>query len=276
MRGALLALGLSALAAIPAFAQETILRIPTPGTIDGMVTRVCRPPNVARAPLVVIAHGSPANPAQRAGAQPWRCTSEAARFFLARGYVVAFPLRRGYGETGGAWAEEFGSCGDADFVRGGRGTAADLATAIEHMHREPYVRPGRTLVIGHSAGGFGAMALAANVPSGVLGLVNVAGGRGGRPGSAATESTCSPERLVSAASTFGGGARVPMLWIYARNDSFFSPGLAARLHAAYTAAGGRARLVMAPPFGADGHRLFAGGGSGVWGPEVDRFMRGGR
>ena len=29
--------------------------------------------------------------------------SEVARFFTSRGYTVAFPLRRGYGETGGRW-----------------------------------------------------------------------------------------------------------------------------------------------------------------------------
>ena len=31
--------------------------------------------------------------------------SALSSWFLARGYVVALPLRRGYGETGGAWAD---------------------------------------------------------------------------------------------------------------------------------------------------------------------------
>src|ERR1039458_3569281 len=37
------------------------------------------------------------------------CDQEAAQWFLTRAYVVAFPLRRGYGATGGKWAESYGS-----------------------------------------------------------------------------------------------------------------------------------------------------------------------
>ena len=47
--------------------------------------------------------------------------------------------------------------------------------------------------------------------------------------------------------------RIPMA---AGNDKFFGPQLAHRMHAAFTAAGGRARFIDAPAFRRDGHLLF--------------------
>lgn len=67
--------------------------------------RVCRPPTDSPARLVVINHGSPPDSSDRPRMQPGRCDQEAAQWFTTRGYVVAFPLRRGYGASGGRWAE---------------------------------------------------------------------------------------------------------------------------------------------------------------------------
>ena len=54
---------------------------------------------------------------------------------------------------------------------------------------------------------------------------------------------------------FGIAARMPTLWLYPENDSLFRPGLVSRMHAAFTGTGGRAELVMLPPFGDDGRAL---------------------
>ena len=64
-----------------------------------------------------------------------------------------------------------------------------------------------------------------------------------------------------------------MLWVYAANDSFFSPKLAAAMHQAFAAAGGQAEFAAMPAFGRDGHGLFFGReGSVVWGPVVARYL----
>ena len=64
-----------------------------------------------------------------------------------------------------------------------------------------------------------------------------------------------------------------MLWIYAANDSFFAPPIAAALHDRFTAAGGQAELHQVGAFGRDGHRLFVEpGGSAVWGPIVAAYL----
>jgi hypothetical protein len=64
------------------------------------------------------------------------------------------------------------------------------------------------------------------------------------------------------------------LWLYARNDSFFGPGLAKKLAFAWRSAGGNADLHQLPAYGHDGHTL-ADNRSGwdLWGDLVDQFLK---
>lgn len=260
----------------PAAAQEReqIVRAPGPGG-SSLVTRVIRPPGEARQPLVVINHGSPADGSQRARMEPPRY-SALSSWFLARGYVVALPLRRGYGETGGAWAEGYGRCDSPDYYSAGLQSAADVQATIDFMRTQPYVAPDRTLVVGQSAGGWATVALSSRNPPGVPGMINFAGGRGGHqklPGGGL--GNCTPDALVQAAGKYGATARVPLLWIYTENDSFFEPALARRMVAAYDASGGKATYRPVGPFGRDGHSL-AGStdGAPIWQPLVQSFLAG--
>lgn len=254
-----------------AVATEELIRIPRDGTDGGMVTRICRPAGDAPAPLAVINHGSPPIAADRARRKPSGC-GEVASFFAARGYVVAFPLRRGYGETGGRWAEGYGKCDNADFVKGGDATADDIAVAMAHLEGLPFVAKGQTVVVGQSAGGWGTLALARRNPEGVRTYINFAGGRGAKLEEPGRYSNCSAGALVAAAGELGK-ASPPSLWIYTLNDRLNPPSLSRRLHASYNAAGGKAQYVLLPPFGSDGHNLFFGrGGSTIWGPIVDRWL----
>ena len=100
-------------------------------------------------------------------------------------------------------------------------------------------------------------------------MINFAGGRGSR----ADDDVCDEAALVRAFAAMGKTSRIPMLWVYASNDKFFGPELAHRMHAAFTAAGGRARFIDAPAFGRDGHALFSATGAPVWTPMVDAFLR---
>ena len=248
------------------------MKLPGP---DGstLVARVMRPPGEARQPLVVINHGSPADSSQRAKMEPPRFTALSS-WFLARGYVVALPLRRGYGESGGSWAEAYGRCDAPDYYSAGLQSAADVQATIDFMRTQPYVAPDRTLVVGQSAGGWATVALSSRNPPGVPGMVNFAGGRGGHqklPGGGI--GNCTPEALVQAAAKYGATARVPLLWIYAENDSFFEPALARRMVAAYDAAGGKATYRPVGAFGRDGHSLAGSdGGAPIWQPLVQSFL----
>jgi hypothetical protein len=62
--------------------------------------------------------------------------------------------------------------------------------------------------------------------------------------------------LVEAFKQFGSKSRVPSLWLYAKNDSFFDPAVVERMRAAFLDGGGDAKLVLFDPIGEDGHRMF--------------------
>ena len=195
-------------------------------------------------------------------------------WFVSRGYVFVLPLRRGYGETGGAWAEGYGSCQTPDYFNAGLQGAADIKAAVDFMRGQAYVAPDRTIVVGQSAGGWATMALSSLNPPGVPGMVNFAGGRGGHqnlPGGGV--GNCAPDALVKAAGRYGSTARVPMLWLYTANDSFFEPALARRMVEAYDAAGGKATLRALGGFGQDGHSLAGSdGGVAIWSGPVGEFL----
>ncbi|WP_020697161.1 alpha/beta hydrolase family protein [Reyranella massiliensis] len=260
----------------PAAAQEReqIVRVPGPGGAN-LIATVLRPPGEARQPLVIINHGSPADGSRRATMERPRYATLSS-WFVARGYVVVLPIRRGYGDSGGTWAEGYGRCESPDYFNAGLQSAADIQATIDYMRSQPYVAADRTIVVGQSAGGWAAIALSSRNPPGVSGMINFAGGRGGQQKMAGGDiGNCTPDALVDAAAKYGATARVPMLWIYAENDSFFEPALARRMAEAYDKAGGKATYLPLGPFGRDGHGLAgATNGASVWSPLVETFLSG--
>jgi len=181
-------------------------------------------------------------------------------------------MRRGYGETGGYSAEGSGRCPEVDYVRAGLESARDIAATVEYAATLPFARPQGIVLVGQSAGGWGAVAYNATAHPRVTAIVNMAGGRGGHQEMTAN-SNCRPDLLAAAAGQLARGATTPMLWVYSRNDSFFAPAIAAALYAAYSQNGGRAEFYQLGPFGRDGHGLFFGAsGSQIWGPLVARYL----
>jgi dienelactone hydrolase len=243
--------------------------------LDGgtrMLVRVCRPDSDTPASLVVINHGSPPDADARPRMQVGRCDQEAALWFLTRGYVVAFPLRRGYGATGGEWAESYGPCGRADYFHAGLETARDIDAAVQALTTLPFVRPDGVVVVGQSAGGWGTIAYDSVPHPRVSALIVMAGGRGGHFHDRPNEN-CHPERLAAAAARYGTTATTPMLWVYALNDTYFAPAIAQALYKSFAGAGGHADFEQPNGFDGDGHHLFFGpAGSAVWGPLVERYL----
>jgi dienelactone hydrolase len=251
----------------------TVAATDSAGETVSLPARLCRPAGESPARLVLINHGSPPNSAARPRMELGRCDQEAARWFLDKGYVVAFVLRRGYGAAGGGWAETYGRCEDPDFVRAGIETARDIDAAVTALTALPYVRPDGAVVVGQSAGGWGTIAYDSLPHPQVAAFVVMAGGRGGHKDELPNHN-CRPDRLADAAGHFGRTATTPMLWVYTANDSYFAPAIATTLYENFTAAGGKADLQRPGPYGEDGHRLFFGpGGSAIWGPLVATYLQ---
>ncbi len=260
----------------PQMPQEGTLRRQlwlVPSGEDGVLMRttVYRPPGSGPFPLLVMNHGTTQN-AERRRALPAPAFATLSQWFVRRGFVVALPQRPGHGETGGIYREDQGGCDDADFAGAGRGAADSIAAAVAYLTAQPFVRRTGVVVAGHSAGGWAALALASRAPAGLAAVIDFAGGLGGRAFDR-SDNNCAPDRLVAAAADFARTARVPSLWIYAENDSYFPPRLSRAMAEAYRAAGGRVDYALLPAFGADGHFMAdTDGAESVWGPVVDRFL----
>lgn len=212
-----------------------------------------RPPGEGPFRLALIAHASTQNAIRRAQMkQP--DYAALAHVMVAQGFAVIVPERPGHGATGGPYLEDQGGCADADYRKAGRATADSIAAALAFMRAQPFVRKDGVIVVGHSAGGWGALALAARDVSGLARIVVFAPGRGGRADNRASN-VCAADRLVATAGTFGKGAKVPVTWLVAENDSYFSPALSRRMADAFRAAGGRVDLRVLPAFGSEGHEV---------------------
>lgn len=253
-----------------ASADAGAVAIPVAGLSRPMPATLRLPRGTPPFPLAVLSHGSDQRLEARA-----RMTMPSypslTEYLLGEGYAVLIPLRPGHGPAGGPYLEDQGGCGRADFQAAGLATARLIRAAIDHAETMPEIRRGETLVIGTSAGGWGAIALAATDPHGIRGYVNFSGGRGGRdrgrPGV-----NCAPDRLVATAGAFGRTARVPGLWLYAGNDSYFGPQLSQALSQAYRDAGGTIDFVLLPDTSGDGHGLVSQPAT-VWQDPLRRFLR---
>ncbi len=239
-----------------------------------LVGRVCRPDLPGPLPVVVINHGSPSRPEDIKLMQPTACDSEPAQWFNERGFIVLFALRRGFGGSTGPLVESSGACSSPRYFRSGLDGARDIEAMLNFAARLPDAQPSGAVVVGQSTGGWATIAYNAVRNPRAGAFINMAGGRGGRA-TGEPDSNCRPDLLVESARRYGESAVVPMLWVYARNDTFFPPDLAEKMVRAYTRAGGKADFVQPVAFGRDGHGLFyAPGGSAVWGPLVERYLRG--
>jgi dienelactone hydrolase len=261
----------------PQGSEEGVIRrqnwlIPAQDRITLMRTIVFRPPGSGPFPLAVINHGSTQNEIRRAA---YRLPQYATltEWLVARGYAVAVPQRPGHGETGGPYYEAQGGCANADFAKAGQGAAASIAAAIDYLGRQPFVRKTGTVAFGHSAGGWGALALTTTSLRPLAGVVAFAPGLGGRIDDVAGKN-CAPDRLIAVSRGFGEKARVPSLWLYANNDSYFSPELSKRMVDAFRAGGGRADYQLLPAVGSDGHEFIQSPDAvTLWGPMVERFLK---
>lgn len=260
------------LAAPPPAHAESITDFRMPVVVQGvdyaLAARVYRPSGPGPFPLIVIHHGTPAD--KRKLADTRLGFARAAHWFVAHGYMVVLALRPGYGNSSGRYLEGAGNCHDVDFVVAGRKIAAAEAAIVDAAARLPGVDPQRIVVVGQSAGGLGAVALADAPPPGVRGVISFAGGRG----SNGKEVICAGEdSLVEAEKTLGAANTVSQLWLYAENDHFFRRELAHRMYAAYRAGSTPpVTFVDLPPFGDDGHKTFAQAHPSVWARPVAAFL----
>lgn len=231
-----------------------------------------RPAGEGPFPLALIAHASTENVLRRAQ-MPQPEYRALAVWLVARGFAVLVPERLGHGATGGKYLEDQGGCDEADYVRAGRATADEITAAAGFMRKQPFVRPDGIVIVGHSAGGWGALALAGETPADVAAIIIFAPGRGGHANDF-PNLVCAPHTLMSAAGEFGKAARVPVTWLVAANDSYFSPDLSRQLADAFRKSGAKVDFRVLAAYGSEGHWLAeTETGVRLAAPELDRALR---
>ena len=248
------------------------VRIPVADGHYSLALTILRPSGEGPFGAIILNHGVGEGARERFLESP-TLFIQAASAFVSRGYVVVMPLRRGFGETGGAFAEDAGDCRSPHYGRGERAAANDVLAAYEFARKLPYVDPERMILAGQSAGGVASLYAAAQRPEGLLAVLAFAAGRGGNP-ALHPGVPCAAEALAALFQDLGTSVRVPVLMYYAENDLYFGPAASRAWFQRLQAGGVDAEYVLQPPFGTNGHFVF-GDTKGVqlWLPTVERFLQ---
>jgi dienelactone hydrolase len=247
-------------------------RVPSPDTDIAAHALLFRPPGAGPFRLAVIAHASTQNGLRRAQ-MPQPEYRALTAFLIARGFAVLVPERLGHGATGGRYVEDQGGCDEADYARSGRATADAISLALEDLRKQDFIRKDAAIVIGHSAGGWGALAFANADPKAISAIIAFAPGRGGHANDEPNR-ICAPQTLLAAAAEFGKAARIPVTWLVATNDSYFAPAFSKMLVDAFRGSGGKVDFRTLPAAGGEGHWMIESeAGVKAASAELDRALK---
>ena len=241
--------------------NEQIIHIPA--GVDhraNLQTTIFRPNGPGPFPLLIINHGKEAG---EPSSQPRDRFIFMATAFVKRGYAVMVPMRQGFADSTGTYAD-YG----CDMTANGHAQAADVLDAVTYGRSQDWIDSDRIVIAGQSYGGLATIALGTQKVRGVRGLINFAGGLRDDGNACNWRSA-----LVQAFAVYGSQNKIPSLWMYGMNDSLFAPDLVARMHAAFTANGGQAQLHEFGAFKRDSHGMLASrDGEKMWWPQAERFL----
>jgi len=238
--------------------NEQVLMVPAGNGVQ-LETTIFKPAGPGPFPLLIMNHGkSPGNP----HFQPRARYPVISKEFVKRGYAVVIPMRTGFAQSGGTYVNA--AC---NMIGNGLSQAEDVRAVLDYVLAQPWADKERIVIAGQSHGGLSTIAFGASNFPGVKGLINFAGGL--------REKDCQwQSALVDAFGHFGGQTKVPSIWFYGANDAHFNPELAAKMYAAYTAAGAQARLIAYGPFKKDAHSMSSSAdGIVIWLPETENFLQ---
>lgn len=221
-------------------------------------------------PAVIFNHGSTGNGSDPSLFRQTFTSEPIAKFFADRGWMVAFPQRRGRGQSDGLYDEGFlpdrsaYSCVAAQSLPGFDRALADLDAATDHLRARPDVDTARFVEAGTSRGGILSIAHVAGRPADFRGAINFVGGWLGEG--------CG-EYLVVNRNSFvrGAGFPRPTLWLYAENDTFYTVAHSRANFDAFIAAGGQGSFQVytrAPGF--NGHFLI--NDPVLWAADVESYI----
>lgn len=259
-----------------AFGSEKFIdRIPLPSTEAGagnsLEIVIFKPDGAGPFPTIVFNHGSGGRGNDTARLKQTWINEGLSRFFNERGWLVAFPQRRGRGRSDGDNDEGFlpdrsaYACAERYSLPGLDRAAEDVAAAFDYVLRRADVDPTRLVVGGQSRGGILAIAFAGKHPRRPLAVINFVGGWVG--------DTCSHAVAINTKAAKQGAAfSGPTLWLYGENDSMYKSAHSRGNFQAFLASGGKGEfLLYSLSAGLDGHRLIDH--PNIWAQDLERFLK---
>ena len=239
---------------------EEVIRVPYDWTWT-LETTLYKPDGPGPFPLLILNHGKDFGEARD---QKRYRGYVIAREFVKRGYVVAVPMRLGYSKSDGMY-KQYG----CNMTKDGYIQAESVYPAVNYFKKQAYIDPNKVVMIGYSYGGVISVAYAAAYPDSVNAVISFAGGFKKTSGGCLWDI-----ELSRAYADFGFKNKTPQLWVYAQNDSLFTPDMVERMYRAFRSPIVNTRVVILPDFEDDGHKLFVDAdGTSMWLPEVEYFLK---
>lgn len=231
---------------------------------------IYRPTGDGPFPLAVLNHGSTGSGRDPGIAKsPWSDLT-LARFLTDRGWLVAFPQRRGRGNSDGLYDEGFArnraegyACNPKRSLPGADRALTDIAAAIRALRNRDDVADGPVLMGGVSRGGILSAAYAGMYPDEISGVINFVGGW---MGSLCRNASHINQTLFRRAASYAK----PTIWLYGRQDPFYPISHSKENFDAFSAAGGEGTFhVFSTPSG-NGH--FVNMYEGLWRDLLDDYL----
>jgi dienelactone hydrolase len=231
---------------------------------------IYKPPGDGPFPLLVFNHGSTGEGTDPALFTQTFSNPAFAEMFVKKGYVVAFPQRRGRGKSEGLYDEGFNVDRSQGYtfdpkrsLPGADRALTDIAAAVEVLRQWPDVARQPILMAGISRGGILSIAYAGMHPREVTGVINFVGGWLGEGCADASEVNGT---LFKRGSMFP----YPTLWLYGNHDPYYSLDHSRANFAAFQAAGGKGSFFAFEVPGGDGHRVMFS--PPLWTGHADRYL----
>lgn len=251
--------------------EQVLLPIQINSRIEKVETLIVRPVKGDNFPIALIVNGSAAASPSAEHAD-W--LAHIAHDFAHRGWLAASIVWPGYGRSTGVFMDDGGTCAHPSVARFLDSHGDELGAALATLRKRPDVDPSLALGVGISIGGASMLDLAAQPNRPLAAVINISGGVYHYTKVGAADANCSlfQQDLVRNFTHFGQNNPTPTLWIYAANDPFFSPNLVEQMITGYRSGGGKAELVMLPPFGKDGHTLYKQKANTLLKPHIEGFL----
>jgi poly(3-hydroxybutyrate) depolymerase len=148
----------------------------------GLEVVIHNPPGDGPFPLLVMNHGSTGEGTDPALFSETFSNPAFAEIFVEKGYMVAFPQRRGRGKSEGLYDEGFNidrnqgyTCDPEQALPGADRALSDIAAAVEVLRQRPDVARQPILMAGISRGGILSIAYAGMHPREIAGVINWVG-----------------------------------------------------------------------------------------------------